>query len=196
MPYGLPWSEQFVAQLEDDELRDEFVADQVRTRITQLIRTLREQRGWNQTELANQMRTTQSVVSRMESPDYGKANLQTLLEVAAAFKLPLWVDIPEWEDWFRLNSSGISSERLQRRSFDSARLKATARTASQAVAYGTVARLYPDFSSSMIPPYIKPPPAPTESAWTFDLAQPFLPQESASPPVTNADFSDMEKKAA
>ena len=43
MPYGLPWSEEFIRQLDDKAVRDEFVADQTRARIALLIRALREQ---------------------------------------------------------------------------------------------------------------------------------------------------------
>ena len=37
MAYGLPWSEEFVRQLDDKEIRSEFVADQIRARIALLI---------------------------------------------------------------------------------------------------------------------------------------------------------------
>jgi transcriptional regulator with XRE-family HTH domain len=126
-------SRSFLAELEDDELRDGFVADHVRTRLALLIRSLREQRGWSQTDLAHAMGTTQSVVSRLEDPDYGKLTLRTLFEVAAAFKLPLYIDMPDWEEWFDLMSD-MSSRNLQRDSFDAERLAAAARLHATTVA--------------------------------------------------------------
>ncbi|MGI0086025.1 MAG: helix-turn-helix domain-containing protein, partial [Nitrososphaerales archaeon] len=123
MPYGSPWSEAFVCQLTDKEVRDEFVADQIRTRIALLVRALREQpeRDWSQTELGKKMGKPQNVVSRLEDPDYGKMNLRTLLEAAAAFDLPLWIDMPEWEDWL-MKIRDVPKTGFKRNSFDADRL--------------------------------------------------------------------------
>ena len=118
-PAGFPWSDAFIRDLDDKEFRDEFVADHIRARIALLVRALREQgdRRWSQAELGRQMGKPQSVISRLENPDYGKLSVQTLLEVAAAFDLPLWIDIPEWEDWLRLIKD-VPNSRTRRRGFD------------------------------------------------------------------------------
>ncbi|MDQ0466457.1 transcriptional regulator with XRE-family HTH domain [Caulobacter ginsengisoli] len=140
MPFGLPWSEQFIEELSDKELRDEYVADQVRSRIALSIRALRDQRGLSQAEMGCLLGKPQSVVSRLENPDYGKESLQTLLEVAAALDLPLLVEFPEWDDWFR-RIRGLSKSELRRQSFDADLLIARAQNARESSTNGSVPRL-------------------------------------------------------
>jgi transcriptional regulator with XRE-family HTH domain len=128
MPYGLPWSEQFVRQLSDKEVRGEFVADQIRARIALLIRSLREQadRKWTQAELGERAGKPQNVISRFEDPDYGKMSLQSLFDLAAAFDLPVWVDMPEWQDWLALISD-VPNQQTRRSGFDLDKLVGQAR---------------------------------------------------------------------
>src|SRR5882672_5675514 len=119
MSYGSPWSEQFVRQLSDKNVRGEFVADQTRARIAQLIRCLREQpdRNWTQAELGERAGKPQNVISRFEDPDYGKMSLQSLFDLAAAFDLPVWVDMPEWKDWLALIKD-VPNQETRRAGFD------------------------------------------------------------------------------
>lgn len=119
MTYGWPWTKEFISELSDKELRDEFVADKVRTRIALMIRALRDDEGrqWSQARLGTEMGKPANVVSRLEDPDYGKMSLQTLLEVAAAFDLPLMVDITSWDDWFR-KMRDLSPQKFQHPSFN------------------------------------------------------------------------------
>jgi hypothetical protein len=127
MPYGLPWSDDFIHEISDKEIRDEFVADQIRLRIAMLIRALRDQpdRNWSQSKLGREMGKPQSVISRIEDPDYGKLSLQTLLDVAAAFDLALWVDILEWKDWFH-QIKNVPNSKTCRQSFNPDRLTSQA----------------------------------------------------------------------
>jgi transcriptional regulator with XRE-family HTH domain len=119
MLVGSSWSEEFVRQIGEAEMRHAYMADQVRTRIALQIRALRDQdeRRWSQVELGRRAGKPQNVISRIENPDYGQLTLQTLFDMAAAFDLPLYVDFPEWEEWFGgMKDFSVSS--LQRRSFE------------------------------------------------------------------------------
>lgn len=111
----------FLQELMNAERRNAFVTDHIRVRLALLIRRLREDRGWSQAELGRRMGKPQSVVSRLEDPGYGKVTLQTLFEVAAVFELPLYIDMPEWDDWFRFTSD-LSERNLHRQGFDATRL--------------------------------------------------------------------------
>ncbi len=119
MHCGSPWSKAFLDQISDKKVRDAYVADRLRTRVANMIRALREQRdrGWTQADLGQQMGKPQSVVSRLEDPDYGRLTVQSLLDVASAFDLPLMIDFPEWGDWMRTMSAG-SAKDFERCSFD------------------------------------------------------------------------------
>lgn len=133
VPSGCPWSSELVRELTDRDFRNEYMMDQVRTYIAFQIRALREQRRWLQGDLAKAADKTQSVISRLEDPDYGKLSLQTCLEIAIAFDLPLLVQFVEWDDWLT-RMSNVSPSALRKRSFDANRLLEINRQQSQSAA--------------------------------------------------------------
>lgn len=55
------------------------------------IRTMREERGWSQGRAGEALGKPQNVISRLESPAYGKLTLQTLLEIARGFDVGLLI---------------------------------------------------------------------------------------------------------
>jgi transcriptional regulator with XRE-family HTH domain len=130
---GCPWSSELVRQITDRDFRNEYMMDQVRTYIAFQIRALREQRRWNQGDLARESGKTQSVISRLEDPDYGKLSLQTCLEIAVAYDLPLLVQITEWDDWLS-RMSNVSPSAMRKRSFDANRLLEIHRKQNQSAA--------------------------------------------------------------
>ncbi|WP_084788930.1 helix-turn-helix domain-containing protein [Bradyrhizobium sp. Cp5.3] len=118
---GSHFSNELVRELTDEEFRHEYMMDKVRSYIAFQIRALREQRRWNQGDLAKASGKTQSVISRLEDPDYGKLSLQSCLEIAIAYDLPLLVQFVEWDDWLA-RMSNMSPSALRKRGFDANRL--------------------------------------------------------------------------
>lgn len=130
---GSHFSNELVRELADEEFRHEYMMDKVRSYIAFQIRALREQRRWNQGDLAKAAGKTQSVISRLEDPDYGKLSLQSCLEIAVAYDLPLLVQFVEWDDWLA-RMSNMSPSALRKRSFDANRLLEINRRADRSAA--------------------------------------------------------------
>ena len=78
-------------ELQNKKFRDAYAAEHVKTSLPIQIYTLREQRGLSQSELAERAKTTQTVISRLEDPDYGKFTISSLLKIASAFDVALLV---------------------------------------------------------------------------------------------------------
>jgi transcriptional regulator with XRE-family HTH domain len=153
MPVGSYWSEQFIRQIGEREMRHAYMADQVRTRIALQIRALRDQaeRRWSQVELGRRAGKPQNVISRIENPDYGQITLQTLFDMAAAFDLPIYVDFSEWEEWLA-HMKDLSSNSLQRRSFGLDQLVSSVRASvAQPVAAAAAAEAAARGSNQPVP---------------------------------------------
>lgn len=71
--------------------RNAYVHAEVVTALAHQIRSVRVQRGWSQLELAKKLGTTQTAVSRLEDPSYGKFTLKTLLDLSKVFDAGLQV---------------------------------------------------------------------------------------------------------
>lgn len=110
-------SKRLFEKLKSKSYRDAYVAEHVRTGIAYQIRALRRQRGWSQKRLAEEMGKPQSVVSRLEDPDYGKVSVQTVLDGAAAFDVALLIQYVSFPEFLR-RTEHVSPEALQVDSFD------------------------------------------------------------------------------
>lgn len=65
--------------------RHAYLEAEVITGLAHQIRAIRIQRGWSQAALAKRLGTTQTVVSRLEDPSYGRYTLKTLIDLAKTF---------------------------------------------------------------------------------------------------------------
>ena len=71
--------------------RDAFLEENIRLRLALQIRTLREKNNWSQPVLAEKSGKPQSVISRLEDPNYGKFTVRTLLDLASTFDVALFI---------------------------------------------------------------------------------------------------------
>ena len=106
-----------ITELRDKDYRDGFVEGHVRTGLAYQIRALRDARNWSQEELGKRLGTSQSVVARLENPDYGKFSLTTLLKLASTFDVALDVRFTSFGELIE-TTSDLSPEALDAPSFD------------------------------------------------------------------------------
>lgn len=113
------WGEQFLDDLSNPRFRHSYMADQVRTGIAYQIKAMRDQtaRRWTQGQLGDRIGKPQSVIARLENPDYGRVTLTTLLEVAQALDVALLVQFAEWPEFFE-RMADVSPAALAKNSFD------------------------------------------------------------------------------
>jgi transcriptional regulator with XRE-family HTH domain len=80
-----------LTKLRNKTYRDAYIEEHVKTSLPIQVRTLREQREWTQSQLAQASKTTQTVISRLEDPDYGNLSVNSLLKLASGFDVALLV---------------------------------------------------------------------------------------------------------
>lgn len=104
-------------ELKDPEARRDYADEFLSSYIALQIKTLRQQRGWSQAELARRAGMKQSRISAMEQADYSSWSLRTLQRLAAAFDLAFTAG---FESFGRMldDMTSISRGRLERPSFE------------------------------------------------------------------------------
>lgn len=77
--------------IRDKEYRDAYVFEHVRNGLAFQLRGMRDALGWSQSRMGQEVGKPQNVISRLEDPNYGRPNLQTLLEIASGLGVGLLV---------------------------------------------------------------------------------------------------------
>lgn len=85
------------AKLSSKKFRDAFCSSSVRYHIALQIRALRKELFGSQQSLGEAMGKPANVISRLESPGYGKVTVQTLLELASAFDVGLIIKFARFQ---------------------------------------------------------------------------------------------------
>ncbi len=89
-------------KLADKAYRNSYVAHQTRQFLARQVRKLRGDKS--QTEFGKSIAKPQSVVSRLEDPNYGKWSLQTLFDLAASLDRAVIVRIVDYPTFLRFTS--------------------------------------------------------------------------------------------
>jgi hypothetical protein len=97
-------------QIEDKRSRDAYLHSNVSSFLARQIKELRG--GMSQREFGRLLGKPQSVVSRLEDPDYGKVTLQTLLEIAAKLDVALIVRFATYPTYAKV-AGKLASEVLR-----------------------------------------------------------------------------------
>ena len=105
-------SKKLLEKLQRKPYRHAYLGQHTRRGIAYQIRALRDQRKWKQGTFAKMLGKPQSVVCRLEDPDYGKVTVQTLLEVANVFDVALEVRFVRYSS-FICNTRDVSVVSMQ-----------------------------------------------------------------------------------
>ena len=106
-----------VSKLRRRQYRRAYIEANIAHGIAHQIRAIREQRGMTQSALAKRLKTSQTIVSRLEDPSYGRLTLSSLLRVSHAFAVALLVKFVSFPKF--LNETADKSPRgLYADSFD------------------------------------------------------------------------------
>jgi transcriptional regulator with XRE-family HTH domain len=97
----------------DGEYAEGYAEGFLGTYVATQIKVLREQREMTQKDLADALKTTQTVISRVENVNYSAWNITTLKKLARAFKVRLHVSFETYGSLVD-DVGNFKRERLQR----------------------------------------------------------------------------------
>lgn len=103
--------------LNSKKFRDAFVWEHLKRSLPFQARTMRDERGWTQEKAGEVLGKPQSVISRYESPDYGRVNVQTLLEIASGYDVGLLIKFVPFSRLVR-EYEDVSAKALSAKSVD------------------------------------------------------------------------------
>lgn len=104
---------QFIEKLEDWKYRAAYIRASINVNLASQIRALRLKQDMTQKELADESKMMQPRISAMEKPGAVKFNVETLVRVAAAFKVGLIVkfaplsEMLAWENGFSQDNFNV-----------------------------------------------------------------------------------------
>jgi transcriptional regulator with XRE-family HTH domain len=107
----------FGEELREPEARHEYAEEFLNAFIALQVKTLRQQRGWSQEDLAERAGMKQSRISAMEQVDYASWSVRTLRRLAQAFDLALIVRFESFGK-FLDEVTAVSRPALEKPSFD------------------------------------------------------------------------------
>lgn len=99
-----------LAKFAKRKYRDNYLQTQVRSRIAYQIQALRSKFGLTQAEFAERTGKKQSTISRLESTEYGKVSVQTLLDIASALDVALVVKFASYPDFLKEMGSVVERD--------------------------------------------------------------------------------------
>ncbi len=79
------FQDQLAKNLKDKKFKRSFDEEDFFARLAIQIAKLREEKGWNQKDLAEHLHTSQQMISRLENPHNRSFSLKTLLKLARTY---------------------------------------------------------------------------------------------------------------
>lgn len=86
--------------------RDGYLETRVRNGVAAQVRALREKLGLSQTEFGKLIGKPQTVVSRLEDPDYGRVSIRSLLDVAEGANVALVIEFVSYPEFLARTGDG------------------------------------------------------------------------------------------